>query len=81
MKRMMVLLLLGFSQPAFAQNMDPNMKMPMPAKPAAKPAAKPKPQAKPAPVAAKKAVVPAKNHPQRQLQNLGLQLPSKWVPY
>ena len=63
MKRMMVLLLLGFSQPAFAQNMDPNMKMPMPAKPAAKPAAKPKPQAKPAPVAAKKAVVPAKKPP------------------
>lgn len=59
MKRMMVLLLLGFSQPAFAQNMDPNMKMPIPAKPAAKP----KPQAKPAPISAKKTAPPIKKPP------------------
>ena len=59
MKRMMVFLLLGFSQPAFAQNMNPNMKMPMPAKPAAKP----KPQAKPAPISAKKAAPPIKKPP------------------
>ncbi|ATW05788.1 copper resistance protein B [Sphingorhabdus sp. YGSMI21] len=59
MKRMMVLLLLGFSQPAFAQTMDPNMKMPIPAKPAAKP----KPQAKPAPISAKKTAPPIKKSP------------------
>ena len=65
MKRLVVLALLGSSQPAFAQQIDANMKMsmPMPAKPAAKP--KPKPKAAPAP--AKKQPAPVQKLPAKSV--------------
>ena len=76
MKQMMALLLLGFSQPAFAQTMDPNMKMPMPAKPAAKPKLQPKPAA----AATKKAPAPEKKPSAKTTPKLQAPTPMQMGP-